>query len=175
MRRVGLILAVMVIGTLGAAAPAMAQNQLVGVLVDLACSNNLGITAATDPAHTKCAIRCAERGQRLALLNKNGRLYAITGPLAENNNAALRPLIGVPDVRLDGVISQGYIEDQTTTLTSDGRRGTVSGVVQKYPRKGNFREGDSHNQQMYIYSVTTILSPVPAPAPTGDPVAPPAQ
>jgi len=48
MRRVGLILTVMVIGTLGAAAPAMAQNQLVGVLVDLTCYNNLGSTAATD-------------------------------------------------------------------------------------------------------------------------------
>ena len=165
MRRVGLILAVMVIGTLGAAAPAMAQNELVGVLVDLACSNTQGTDVATSDAHTKCAIHCAERGQRLALLNKNGRLYAITGPLAENNNAALRPLIGVLDVRLYGIIRQGFIEDQTATVTSDGRRGTDSGTIGRYSRKGDFREGDKHNQSMYIFEVSKILSPLPVVGP----------
>ena len=164
MRRVGLILALFVIGTLGMAAPAMAQNELVGRIVDLACYDTRGEKAALDDAHVKCAIRCAERGQRLALLIKNGRLYAITGPLAENNNAALRPLIGLIDVRLYGVIRQGYIEDQTQP-TLDARRGTDSGVVSKYSRKGEYREGDKHNQSGYIFEVSKILSPVPVISP----------
>ena len=159
MRRVGLILALIVIGILGAAAPAMAQNEMVGVLVDLACYNTKGSTVATSAAHTQCAIRCAERGQRLALLIKNGRLYAITGPLADKNNEALRPLIGLPDVRLYGVVRQGYIEDQTQP-TLDSRRGTTSGVVEKYSRKGEFREGDRHNQSGYIFEVTKIMLPL---------------
>lgn len=164
MRRVGLILALSVIGTLGAAAPAMAQNELAGRIIDLACYNTLGSSSVTDATHMWCAIRCAGRGQRLALLNKNGRVYAITGPLAENNNAALKPLIGLPDVRLYGVVRQGFIEDQTPTVTSDGRRGTDSGVIEKYNRKGDFREGDRHNQSGYIFEVSKIVSPAP-PAP----------
>ena len=159
MRRVGLIFAMMVTGVLGAAVPAMAQNELVGRIVDSACYDARGSSVATSDAHTKCAIRCAERGQRLALLVKNGRLYAITGPLTGNNNAALMPLIGLPDVRLSGVVRQGYIEEQTE-LTLDSRRGTTSGTVAKYSRKGDFREGDKHNQSGYIFEVTKILLPL---------------
>jgi hypothetical protein len=44
------------------------------------------------PADTKdCAIACAKKGQPLALLTSDGKVYTIAGDLAANNNAKLIP------------------------------------------------------------------------------------
>ncbi len=79
--------------------PAFAKTESVtGKVVDQTCymkdkTNN----AAPDhkmPAETKdCAAACAKKGQPLALLTSDGKVYEIAGGLAENNNAKLIPHI----------------------------------------------------------------------------------
>ena len=39
----------------------------------------------------ECALECAKRGEPLALLTADGKVYRITGGLAANNNAKLIP------------------------------------------------------------------------------------
>ena len=67
-----------------------------GQIVDQACymkdkANNKGVDHKM-PADTKdCAISCAKKGNKLALLTSDGKVYEIDGGLAENNNAKLIP------------------------------------------------------------------------------------
>jgi hypothetical protein len=42
----------------------------------------------------KCAITCAQKGHRLAIVTAQGAVYVVTGDLAQDNNARLIPLIG---------------------------------------------------------------------------------
>ena len=42
----------------------------------------------------QCAIDCAKRGEPVALLTADGKVYRITGGLAANNNAKLVPHMG---------------------------------------------------------------------------------
>ena len=78
-------------------APAFAKEETVrGQLIDQTCYmkdkvNNKGVDHKM-PADTKdCAIACAKKGQPLALLTSDGKLYTIAGDLAATNNAKLIP------------------------------------------------------------------------------------
>jgi hypothetical protein len=80
-------------------APAFAKTETVtGKVVDMTCytkdkTNNAGMDHKM-PADTKdCAAACAKKGQPLALLTSDGKVYEIAGGLAENNNAKLLPHI----------------------------------------------------------------------------------
>ena len=79
------------------AAPAFAKTETItGKVVDMNCymkdkANNTGVDHKM-PADTKdCAVACAKKGQPLALLTSDGKVYEIAGGLAENNNAKLVP------------------------------------------------------------------------------------
>ena len=70
--------------------PASARTDTVkGELVDHACymkdKKNAG------PAHRECADTCARKGQPVALVTGEGKVYQITGSLAADNNAKLAP------------------------------------------------------------------------------------
>src|SRR4029079_14077217 len=85
---------------LAASIPALAKTEtLRGQLVDQTCYtkdkvNNKGVDHKM-PADTKdCAIACAKKGQPVALLTDDGKVYTIAGDLTANNNAKLVPLMG---------------------------------------------------------------------------------
>ena len=80
---------------LSLASPAFAKTETItGKVVDMNCYakdkvNNAGIDHKM-PTDTKdCAINCAKKGQPLALLTSDGKVYQIAGALADNNNAKL--------------------------------------------------------------------------------------
>ena len=80
-------------------APAFAKAETVtGKVIDSTCymkdkANNAGPDHKM-PADTKdCAAACAKKGQPLALLTSDGKVYEIAGGLAENNNVKLIPHI----------------------------------------------------------------------------------
>jgi hypothetical protein len=79
--------------------PVLARTETVkGQIIDQNCYmkdtvNNKGVDHKM-PADTKdCAIGCAKKGQPMALLTADGKVYTIAGGLAENNNAKLVPHI----------------------------------------------------------------------------------
>jgi hypothetical protein len=78
-------------------APASAKTTTVkGQVVDEGCSlKEMADHKAGDhqmPASMdECALECAKRGEPLALLTADGKVYRITGGLAANNNAKLIP------------------------------------------------------------------------------------
>src|ERR1700756_4567609 len=81
------------------AAPAFAKTETItGKVVDMNCyakdkANNAGVDHKM-PADTKdCATACAKKGQPLALLTTDGKVYEIAGSLAADNNAKLIPHI----------------------------------------------------------------------------------
>jgi hypothetical protein len=78
-------------------APVAAKTETIkGQLVDQTCYmkdkvNNKGVDHKM-PADTKdCAIACATKGQPLALVTADGKVYQIAGDLVANNNAKLIP------------------------------------------------------------------------------------
>jgi hypothetical protein len=79
--------------------PVFAKTESVtGKVIDSTCymkdkTNNAGPDHKM-PADTKdCAAACAKKGQPLAVLTLDGKVYEIAGALAENNNAKLTPHI----------------------------------------------------------------------------------
>ena len=81
---------------LSSSAPAWAKTMTVkGQVVDEGCS--LREMGQKGGDHEKagemdqCAIDCAKRGEPVALLTADGKVYRITGGLAANNNAKLVP------------------------------------------------------------------------------------
>ena len=151
MRHSVLIPAVIAAVVLGAAGPAAAQGPpqtptvtLVGTLVDSACYAALGSQAA-GAGHAQCAISCAQRGGRLALVTPLGVVFMVTGALTQQNNATLIPLIN-QSVVLTGTVSTVSIQALLAVAAAgDGRRptGTEGGVIRKsIIRLGDFREGD---------------------------------
>ncbi len=69
-------------------APAFAKTETVkGELVDQNCytkdHKNMG------DSHKECAETCAKKGQPVALVTSDGKVYQVTGDLAANNNAKL--------------------------------------------------------------------------------------
>jgi hypothetical protein len=94
-----LLACVTIVGVVLVSVPAFAKTETVkGQIVDQACYtkdmvNNKGVDHKM-PADTKdCAIACAKKGQPLALLTSDGKVYTIAGDLAANNNAKLIPHI----------------------------------------------------------------------------------
>src|SRR4029079_3581938 len=75
--------------------PGWAKTMTVkGQVVDEGCSlREMGSKADKDKASEmeQCAIDCAKRGEPVALLTADGKVYRITGGLAANNNAKLVP------------------------------------------------------------------------------------
>ena len=75
--------------------PVLAKTETVkGQVVDQNCYtkdsvNNKGVDHKMPADMKDCAISCAKKGQPLALLTSDGKLYTIAGGLAENNNAKL--------------------------------------------------------------------------------------
>ena len=89
MRRIsaGLTAAAFVV-SLGA--PAFAKTETVkGELVDQACymkdKKNVGAS------HKECADTCAKKGQPVAIVTADGKVYQVTGGIAADKNAKLAP------------------------------------------------------------------------------------
>jgi hypothetical protein len=81
---------------IGSSAPALAKTMTVkGKVVDEGCSlKEMGQKGGDhEPAEAmdQCAIDCAKRGEPVALLTADGKVYRIAGGLAANNNAKLVP------------------------------------------------------------------------------------
>lgn len=77
-------------------APASAKTMTVkGQVVDEGCSlkemGQKGGDHEKAEEMAQCAIDCAKRGEPVALLTADGKVYRITGGLAANNNARLVP------------------------------------------------------------------------------------
>jgi hypothetical protein len=69
-------------------APAFAATATVkGELVDQACFTK--DAAQRGAAHADCTIDCAKKGQPVALVTADGKVYQITGGLAADKNAKL--------------------------------------------------------------------------------------
>jgi hypothetical protein len=85
-------------------APAFAKEDTIkGELVDQACymkdHKNMG------EAHKDCAVTCAKKGQPVALVTSDGKVYTVTGDLAADNNAKLVPHMS-HTVELTGDVSE---------------------------------------------------------------------
>ena len=143
-----------------------AADVIVGQLVDSACNMTMGRTEAVlAPGHLKCAIACAQKGGRLAVVTAKGDVYAVTGPLTLDNNARLIPFINQM-VALTGTL--GVIEAVAEALPApqepgkaipEARRptGNEDGVIAKTTvRKGDFREGDSSSGSELSMEVLSI-------------------
>jgi hypothetical protein len=177
MRRTMLIPAVMAIVFAGAAVPAVTQVQqtltatgdtvdalttttqtlltpttntatLTGMLVDASCYTTRGKTASGPGNHEKCAIVCAQRGNRLALVTDKGDVYMVIGVLTQENNAKLVQFVNKTVVitgTVKQVVAQDIIPDTISTVISklDKRRpqGTEDGVTPPQ-KKGDARQGD---------------------------------
>ena len=78
-----------------ASAPALAATQTVsGKVIDQGCymmdkANNAANNHKMPADVTDCAIACAKKGKTVALLSSDGKVYAIAGGLAADNNAKL--------------------------------------------------------------------------------------
>jgi len=74
-------------------APAFAADSTVkGKLVDQACYLKDKANAAGDHGDMKdCAAMCAKKGQPVALVTEEGKIYTVTGDVAKDNNAKLVP------------------------------------------------------------------------------------
>ena len=165
MRQSMLIPAVMAAVVLCAGVPAAAQIvtppvTLVGTLVDSAC---YAASKATGAGHAQCAISCAQRGGRLALVTPLGLVFMVTGALTQDNNAKLIPLMN-RSVVLTGTVSAVLIQAVLpVTPAGDGRRptGTEGGVVAtSVIRVGDFREGDvKWGVETTIEAVTAVVKP----------------
>jgi hypothetical protein len=69
-------------------APAFAAPVTVkGELVDQACFTKDAKQRGT--AHTDCTLDCAKKGQPVALVTEDGKVYTIAGGLAADKNAKL--------------------------------------------------------------------------------------
>jgi putative hemolysin len=57
-----------------------------------------------------CATTCAQKGSTVALVTDNGKVYAIAGPLAADNNAKLVPhMAHTVEIRGDVIEEQGQL------------------------------------------------------------------
>jgi len=90
----------MVVAFLAAlAAPAFAKTETVkGRIVDVSCymkdkANNAGKDHKMPADTADCAAACAKKGAPMALLTDDGKVYQLTGGLAEDKNAKIIPHI----------------------------------------------------------------------------------
>ena len=93
------VVAIVSFVTLTGATASAKTETIKGQVVDQSCYmkdkvNNKGVDHKM-PADTKdCAIACATKGQPLALLTPDGKVYTIYGGLAANKNAKLVAHLG---------------------------------------------------------------------------------
>ena len=128
-----------------------------GILVDSACYAALG-KGATGSDHAKCAIACAQKGNRLALVTANGTVYMLIGAFAQANNAKLIPMLNQTVVLTGPVATRVPDNPLPPPVLNDGRRptGTQDAIVTTPVRKGDFREGDVPNASETTIEVTSI-------------------
>jgi hypothetical protein len=96
------------------AAPVLAKTETVkGELVDQACyvkdKKNVGV------AHKECADTCAKKGQPVAIVTSEGKVYQVTGALAADNNAKLVPHM-THTVEITGDVTE---KDGKVTIAAD--------------------------------------------------------
>ena len=90
----GLIVAVFVLalGTVAFAATQTISGQLIDQICYKMNKSNTGVDHKMPSGdEANCAATCAKMGQPVALLTSDGKVYAVTGDLAANNNAKLVP------------------------------------------------------------------------------------
>ena len=102
------------IASLGA--PVLARTETVtGELVDQACymkdKRNVGAS------HKECAETCARKGQPVAIVTAEGKVYQVTGALAAENNAKLVPHLA-HTVEITGDVSE---KNGKMTIAGDAR------------------------------------------------------
>src|SRR5919197_4708281 len=86
------------------AGPAWAKTETVrGELVDQACY--MKDRKNTGASHKECAETCAKKGQPVALVTADGKVYQLTGRLAADNNAKLAPHLA-HTVEISGDVSE---------------------------------------------------------------------
>lgn len=72
--------------------PAFAVD-VTGELVDLACYTKDKVKNV-GAEHQECAVTCAKKGMRAAVVTESGEVYEVSGALADNNNARLIRFMG---------------------------------------------------------------------------------
>ncbi len=97
-----------------------ASMTIKGKVVDEGCSmeDKTHHGGAGHQMPPDCAIECAKKGEPLALLTTDGKVYRITGGLAANKNAKLIPHMA-HTVEITGEVSEknGKMEIAADTLT----------------------------------------------------------
>jgi len=94
--------------TLTLTVPSFAKTMTVkGQVVDEGCSlkENGGKGGQKSAEMDQCAVDCAKRGEPVALLTADGKVYRIAGGLAANNNAKLIAHMG-HTVEITGDVSE---------------------------------------------------------------------
>jgi hypothetical protein len=94
--------------------PAFAKTETIkGELVDQACytkdAKNMG------DSHKECAVTCAKKGQTVALVTTDGKVYSIAGDLAGEKNAKMVAHM-THTVEITGDVTE---KDGKMTITSD--------------------------------------------------------
>jgi hypothetical protein len=105
------------------AAPAFAATETVkGRIVDQSCymkdmKNNTGVDHKMPADVMGCAVACAKKGNQMALLTDDGKVYSLSGGIAANMNAKLVPHVGhVVEVTGDVVTNAGKMTITATDL-----------------------------------------------------------
>ena len=94
--------------------PAFAKTETIkGELVDQACYTK--DHAKMGDSHKECAVTCAKKGQTVALVTADGKMYAIAGALAAESNAKMVPHM-THIVEVTGDVSE---KDGKMTITAD--------------------------------------------------------
>jgi len=161
MRRSTLIRVIMAAIILGAIARPMGAGAppdtvIAGLLVDSACYMSMGILKSLDPDHMKCAILCAQKSQRLAIVTPRGDVYMIVGDYAASANAKLISLLNIP------VIATGTVAVRPLALappppTDDRRTINNQGLTfLKTFKKGDDKEGDIQDSSETTIDITSI-------------------
>jgi hypothetical protein len=118
--------------------------ELTGMMVDSACYIRGG-RATTTADHAKCAIACAQKGGRLALVTDKGDVYMVIGALTQDNNSRLVSLIN-KSIVLAGIVGirTPDVPPAPVVTKGDTRRQAIQDAVvtAKTVRIGDFREGD---------------------------------
>lgn len=95
--------------------PAFAKTETIkGELVDQACYTK-DATKNVGAAHLDCAVSCAKRGQTVAIVTEDGKVYSIAGDLAAEKNAKMVAHM-THVVEITGDVTE---KDGKMTITSD--------------------------------------------------------
>jgi hypothetical protein len=95
-------------------APAFAKTETVkGELVDQNCYTKDKKNAGA--SHKECADTCAKKGQPVAIVTADGKVYQVTGGLAAENNAKLVPHM-THTVEITGDVTE---KDGKMTIAAD--------------------------------------------------------